>query len=109
MRARREYRNRDGTEVAVLDALVDRRETGMTVFELRSRVDVDIEELETALCNLRDDQLITLERGDGRSVIRPKERVIPTADESAGSDSAIGRLVDRLVAFVAFVRARLRR
>ena len=106
MRARREYRNRDGTEVAVLDALVDRRETGMTVFELRSRVDVDIEELETALCNLRDDHLITLERGDGRSVIRPKERVIPTGEDAADSDSVIGRLVDRLVAFV---RARLRR
>ena len=46
MRAKREYRDRDETEVAVLDALADRKDEGMTVFELRSRVDVDIDELE---------------------------------------------------------------
>ena len=43
MQAKREYRDRDDTEVAVLDALVDRTEEGMTVFELRTDVEVDIE------------------------------------------------------------------
>ena len=41
MRAKPEFRDRDDTEVAVLDALADRRDEGMTVFELRSEVDVE--------------------------------------------------------------------
>ncbi|MEF8883229.1 MAG: DUF6432 family protein, partial [Halapricum sp.] len=49
MQAKPEYRDRDDTEVAVLDALADRGEDGMTVFELRSHVDLDIDDLESAL------------------------------------------------------------
>jgi len=53
MRVKPAYRDRDETEVAVLDALADRREEGMTVFEIRSRVDVDIDRLEDALAELK--------------------------------------------------------
>lgn len=97
MKARRKYRDRDEIEVAVLDALVDRRDFGMTVFELRSRVEVDIEELEVALKNLHDDDLVTLDKHDGRSVIRPDERVVPSDQEDAGSPSILGRLMRRLL------------
>ncbi|MFB6152763.1 MAG: DUF6432 family protein [Halodesulfurarchaeum sp.] len=69
MRLRREYRSRDDTEVAVLEALVDRQDDGMTVFELRSRVGTDIDELETALASLKDDGLISAEEVDGRTLI----------------------------------------
>lgn len=95
MGARRRFRDRDDVEVEILDALVDRHEVGMTVFELRSRVDVDIETLESALANLRDDDLITVEYDEDRSVIRPNERVIPEPKADANED-ALGGLVDRI-------------
>lgn len=81
MQARREFRNRDDVQVAVLDALVDRHADGMTVFELRSHVDVDIDELEDALAALKEDDLITAEDADGRTRLTVDERVIPTDNE----------------------------
>jgi len=80
MRAKREYRDRDETEVAVLDALADRREEGMTVFELRSRVDIDIDELETALADLKADGLIQVTDEDERTVILPEDHAIGQYD-----------------------------
>ena len=88
MKAKPEYRNRARTEVAVLDTLVDRAEEGMTVFELRAAVEVDIDELETALSTLKEDGLIVVESGGNQTVIKPDERVVPdrpTADEETQS------------------------
>ena len=98
MNARRPYRDRDDVEVAVLDALVDRHEAGMTVFELRTRVDVDIETLEPALSNLRDDGLITVDFNEERSVIRPADRVIPDRERPT-DDDGLAWLVRRIRAF----------
>lgn len=81
MQAKREYRDRDGTEVAVLDALVDRHEDGMTVFEIRSRVDVGIDRIEEALSELKVAGLITVEKEGGQTRIYPKDRVVPSGDE----------------------------
>jgi len=80
MQALPKYRDRDDTEVAVIDALADRREEGMTVFELRSRVDVDIDTLEQALSELKDDGLIEATEEQNRTVIRPAEGVIGSVD-----------------------------
>ncbi|WP_129114488.1 DUF6432 family protein [Halegenticoccus tardaugens] len=91
MRAKREYRNRGETEVEVLDALVDRAEEGMTVFELRAAVDADIDALESALADLKSDDLITVEETGGRVVIIPDDRVVPDPDE-VGQDE--GSLLD---------------
>jgi DNA-binding transcriptional ArsR family regulator len=86
MRAKREYRDRDETEVAVLDALADRKDEGMTVFELRSRVDVGIDELEAALSELKSDDLIEVNDDGERTVILPEDHAIgqydPDEDES---------------------------
>lgn len=87
--SRRGYNDRDEVEVAVLDALVERPEAGMTIFELRSRVDHDIETLEPALANLRDDELITVEYDEERSVIRPVEEVLP---RSGSNERPVGWL-----------------
>lgn len=76
------FRDRKDVEVEILDALVTRREDGMTVFELRSHVDKDIETLELALSELHRDGLITVEDGEHRSVILPDERVIPESPDS---------------------------
>ena len=92
MQAKREYRGRDQVEVAVLDALVDRREEGMTVFEIRSHVDASIDDIETALSQLKDDDLICVEQSDHRTLIRPDEQVIP----DPGGDDFEGSLVDRI-------------
>jgi predicted transcriptional regulator len=81
MRAKPEFRDRDETEVAVLDALADRQDEGMTVFELRSHVDADIDTLEGALADLKDDDLIDAEQDKGRTVILPDERVVGPVDE----------------------------
>jgi hypothetical protein len=79
MQAKREYRDRDEAEVAVLDALVDRSEEGMTVFELRAGVDVDIDidDLETALADLKEAGLIDVENEEEAMRIYPADRVVP--------------------------------
>ena len=95
MQARREFRNRDETEVAVLDALVDRNEEGMTVFELRAHVDVEIDDLEVALTNLKEDGLISATQHEGRTVITVDERVVPDG-EPEPDDTFLDRLRERL-------------
>ncbi|AFO57882.1 MULTISPECIES: DUF6432 family protein [Natrinema] len=96
MRAKREYRNRERTEVAVLDALVDRADDGMSVFELRAAVEVDIDELEDALSTLKADDLIVVDSGS-ETVIKPAERVVPeTPSEEDGAQSIGDWLRERL-------------
>jgi len=80
MQAKPEYRDRAETEVAVLDALADRSEEGMTVFELRSHVDVGINSLEGALESLKADDLITVDSEGERTVIVPEDHVIGPAE-----------------------------
>ncbi|PSP56346.1 MarR family transcriptional regulator [Halobacteriales archaeon QS_1_67_19] len=97
MKAKREYRDREEVEVAVLDALVDRNGEGMTVFELRSHVEADIDELEAALASLKEDGLIDANTGDRRTLITPDERVVPDPDEQGeGDPSFVDRIIDRL-------------
>jgi hypothetical protein len=85
MRAKPEYRDRDETEVVILDALADRHQEGMTVFEIRSRADVTIDEIEDALAALKNDDLIIVEAADERTLILPDEDVVGpvTNDEEA--------------------------
>ncbi|MFB6310401.1 MAG: DUF6432 family protein [Salinirussus sp.] len=93
MRVKPEYRDRDETEVAVLDALADRAEEGMTIFELRTHVDEDIDTLEDALAALKSDDLIEAAEDGERTVIRPDEGVVgpETRDESGGYLAALRR------------------
>jgi pyrrolidone-carboxylate peptidase len=76
MRAKPEYRNRDDTEVAVLDALAGQNGEGMTVFAIRTEVDADIDNLEDALANLKSDNLIEASQEDGRTMITVEEYVV---------------------------------
>lgn len=76
MRAKPEYRNRDGTEVAILDTLAMRNGEGMTVLAIRAEVDSNIDAIEQALSNLKADGLIDVQRDDGRTVITVKDHVI---------------------------------
>jgi hypothetical protein len=85
MQAKPEHRDRGETEVAVLDALADRAEEGMTVFELRSRVDADIDSLEEALADLNADDLIEVEENGGRTVILPDEDAVGTVESDDDS------------------------
>jgi len=94
MQAKPEYRDRDDDEVAVLDALADRAEDGMTVFELRSHVDLEIDDLETALAELKADGLISADKDDERTVVVPDERVVGTQQQD--EDSSLSWLRDRL-------------
>jgi DNA-binding transcriptional ArsR family regulator len=94
MRAKREYRSREDTQVAVLDALVERGD-GMTVLELRTRVDAEIDSIEEALGELKAENLISVERDGSRVVIRPDERVIPETPDDEADPSLIDRLRER--------------
>jgi len=96
MKARQEYRRRAEVEVEILDALVDRSEEGMTVFELRSQVEIDIDDSEDALGNLKRDDLIRAEKEDGRTLILPDERVVPDPEEEIEEPSIVDRIIDRL-------------
>lgn len=96
MKAKREFRDRDAVEVAVLDALVDRNGDGMTVFEIRSRVDADIDEIETALGHLKDEGLISVDHENTPVVIVPDERVVPDPDEEEDDRTFIDRIRERL-------------
>jgi predicted transcriptional regulator len=95
MRAKREFRSRSETEVAVLDALVDRPDEGMSVLELRTRVDVDIDTLEEALSSLKEESLIDTDRSDEQLVITPADRVVPDEKEENNDQSMYDNIRDR--------------
>lgn len=96
MKAKREFRDREPIEVAVLDALVDRNGDGMTVFEIRSRVDADIDEIETALGKLKNDDLISASHDNSPVVIVVDERVVPGSTEEEEDRSLLDRIRERL-------------
>lgn len=89
MGTRREFRDRPDEEVAILDALVDRGEEGMTVLELRAVVDTDIDRIESALERLKNDGLIAVEENDGRICIKPDDRVIPDSEDPSNEPTGI--------------------
>ncbi|MES3160902.1 MAG: DUF6432 family protein [Halorubrum sp.] len=91
MAAKPEYRDRPDVEVAVLDALVDRGDEGMTVLELRAAVDADIDAIEDALSALKSDSLITVE-SDDRVRVYPHDRVVP--DPTVNDEESTGGVVD---------------
>ena len=95
MRIRPAFRERDDVEVTVLDALADRGEEGMTVFELRSHVDADIDDLESALANLKADGLIDAEENGHRTVILVDERVIPDEPLDDDEPSVVDAILEK--------------
>lgn len=96
MKAKREYRDRDDIDVSVLDALVDRQSDGMTVFELRSHVEAEIDDLEDALAGLKEDDLIVVEQSSSRTVIKPAEKVVPDPEDRGDDPSLYEELRRRL-------------
>ena len=100
MQAKRRYRDRDETEVAVLDALADRQDEGMTVFELRSEVETDIDTLEDALAALKDDDLIEASTEGSRTVIVPEDHVVgPEPDDADEEDHDVFDEIRRRLPF----------
>jgi hypothetical protein len=95
MSIRPEYRQRDAVEVRILGALADRGEEGMTVFELRSHVDSDIDELEKALANLKSDGLVNAETNGHRTVILVDETVVPDEPVADDEPGIIDAILDR--------------
>jgi DNA-binding transcriptional ArsR family regulator len=96
MQAKREFRDRDGEQVTVLDALVDRHEEGMTVFGLRSRTDLDIDAIESALAELKEAGLIRVEKERGSTRIYPDDRVIPDPNDEEAEPSFLEWLRGKL-------------
>ncbi|MFB6196940.1 MAG: DUF6432 family protein [Halobacteriaceae archaeon] len=95
MKAREQVRDRPDPEVAVLDAVVERGQDGITVLELRAHSDVPIDDLEEALSELKEDDLIHADEEDGRTVIRPDERAVPD-----GEPHKEQTFIDKILAFL---------
>ena len=93
MAAKPEYRDRPDVEVALLDALVDRGDEGMTVLELRAAVDADIDAVEEALSALKADSLITVKTEESVRVYA-HDKVVP--DPEAATDEQSESLVDAI-------------
>lgn len=94
MQAKPEYRDRAETEVAVLDALAERSDDGMTVFELRSSVEVDIDRLESALANLKADDLIEVtDEGDQTHIVPDSDVIGPETNDD--TDSIVEQIRER--------------
>lgn len=97
MNAKRANRDRDtDEEEAILGALVNRGEEGMTVLELRASVDEDIDAIESGLTKLKQDGLIDVSREDGSTVIRPDESVMPDGDDAGEEQSILDAIRNRL-------------
>ena len=96
MPAKREYRDRPRTEVAVLDALVERANGGMTVFELRASVDADIDGIEDALGSLTGDGLVHAEEKGGRTRFTVDDRVVPGPGDETHEDSIFDAIRRRI-------------
>lgn len=96
MRAKREFRDRPDTQVRILDALVDRREDGATVLELRSQVDTEIDGIEEALSELKAAGLIEVDARGERTVIRPAPEVIPDQEPDEREASLYEKIRRRL-------------
>ncbi len=100
MPAKGESQSRDEIETAILRALVDRSDDGMTIFELRSHVEADIDEIEAALTRLKDDGSIVVESRSGstdQTVIKPTDAVLP--DDSTVEHTS---LLDRVREWLPF-------
>lgn len=63
----------DDVETAILAALRERADEGLTIFELRHRVPADIDTIESCLEGLKARDLIETERSEGRLTIRPTD------------------------------------
>jgi predicted transcriptional regulator len=92
MRLRQEHRDREETEVAVLQALADRHDEGMTLFELRSIVNTDIDGLERALSGLQHSGLVTVEEDGNRTVFLIASSAIEPERQPQTEESFFGWL-----------------
>lgn len=97
MRAKPAYRDRDEHEVEILDSLADRHEDGMTVFELRAKVGQDIDTIEHALADLKNDGLIDVSNEDDRTVIVPRDHVVGSTNHDDDDEGGfLGDIRERL-------------
>lgn len=85
----------DEVDRAVLEALRNRAEEGMTVFEVRNRVAADIDRLAAALERCKAAGLIETDRDGDRLVLYPTEAGLRAIDD-VEADGLVDRLRDRL-------------
>lgn len=89
-------RQEDERDAAVLAVLSERPEEGMTIFELRSQVDADIDTIESSLERLKSRDLIETEQADDRLTIRPTEAAMDVTEERSETPSWIDQIRERL-------------
>lgn len=85
----------DEVDAAVLEALRNRAEEGMTIFELRSRVAADIDRIEGALERCKERGLIETDHDGDRLVITPTDAGVRAVTEDRDR-SFVDRIRERL-------------
>ncbi|MFP4591023.1 MAG: DUF6432 family protein [Halobacteriales archaeon] len=80
---------------AVLEALRNRAEEGMTVFEVRNRVAADIDRIEEALERCKVAGFIEADREGDRLVLYPTDAGLRAVDDAEDA-GLVDRLRDRL-------------
>ncbi|WP_049979696.1 DUF6432 family protein [Halolamina rubra] len=88
-----ELRDRDEVEFEVLAALADRAEEGMSVLELRAAVDTDIDRLEPALGDLKEEGLIDVESNGDRVVLYPADGVVADPEDLDDDDPSVLQII----------------
>jgi DNA-binding transcriptional ArsR family regulator len=88
-----EHRDRDEVEFEVLAALADRADEGMSVLELRAAVDADIDRLEPALGDLKDEGLIDVESQGNGVVLYPADGVVADPEELGEEDPSVLEII----------------
>ena len=88
-----EHRDRDEVEFEVLAALADRAEEGMSVLELRAAVDADIDRLEPALGDLKQEGLIDVESDGDGVVLYPADGVVADPEELSDDDPSVLEII----------------
>lgn len=94
MQVKQQYLNRDDREVDVLEALAERTDEGMTVFEIRTRVNLDIDQLETVLANLNRDNLIETIDEENRTRVLVVEDVLEQTTQNE-NESFVDRIREK--------------
>lgn len=80
----------------ILEALFERAEEGMTIFELRNQIEADIDTIESSLERLKDRGLIETERNENRVNIRPTDAALSMIVEDEQEPSFLEQIRERL-------------
>lgn len=86
----------EGADREILEALIERTEDGMTLFEIRNQVEADIDAIEASLERLKARDLIETDVSEDRVTIRPAPGATGAIEVGDDGGSVLERIRERL-------------